>query len=357
MRQNFIFLVLFIFVVLVLFSCEKEKPVKIAIMTKIESGSIVGSSEVNAARFFIEEKNIKNIEIIPFDDGWDSEKSKIAYENVKKQGIKILITSHVSTSALAIADSINKDKILTFVTGATTNILSKKDDYIIRNILDVELEQKQIAEFINNTPEKKLLIVRDSDNFAYTEPALKYFTDFYKKELFRKIDISISKLDIAMLEEEMKKDSFDVVYILIGGYKSVSGSIGQLAKKLNQNVKIIYTPWMKTPALLETAGDSIENSIIPAHYPPKAENPKILNYIDRFKKKYSHAPTFISLNVYSALEIIYEAIQAGNKTPEEIKSYIISKKKFTTEFGSITFDEYGDTEMPLFFIKNIKEEF
>ena len=147
------------------------------------------------------------------------------------------------------------------------------------------------------------------------------------------------------------------MYIFVGGYKSVAGNIGQLAKKINNNVQIIYTPWMKTPTLLETAGDSIENSVIPSQFPPIGESPSIQDYVRRFRRKYAHFPTSISLNVFSILQVIEEAISAGKRSPEEMKKYILHKGSFTTQFGTVSFDQNGDVVSQLYFIKNIKQEF
>jgi len=337
-------------------ACGEKEKVTVAIMTKLEAGSIVGSSEINAARLFIEDHGIKDIEIFPIDDAWEPKKAKAAYEEVKKRGIKLLITSHISTCAVAISDAINRDRTLTFVAGAATDKLSRKDDYILRNIQDVEGEQESIAGYISAMPQKKLLVIRDLDNDGYTVPALEHFLKFMKGQP-RVIDISIRKLDLGDLEAKMKKENFDVLYLLIGGYKSTSGSIAQLAVKIRPNCAIVFTPWMKTPALLETTGGAVKNSIVPSHYPPRAKSPAVNNYIERFKKKFGYPPTFISLNVYSALQIISEAVSAGKRTPDEIRDYVLKKKHFTTDFGAIAFDDFGDVRMPLYFITDLTVEF
>ena len=44
---------------LILGSCAQPKTVKVALMTKLESGSLIGSSEVDSARMFLNEKGIK----------------------------------------------------------------------------------------------------------------------------------------------------------------------------------------------------------------------------------------------------------------------------------------------------------
>jgi branched-chain amino acid transport system substrate-binding protein len=337
--------------------CSREQKIEIAVMTKLESGSIVGSSEVNAAKMCLEDHGTGQMEIVPIDDAWNPEKAKEAYREVQKRSIRFLITSHVSTCALAIAEEINRDGVLTFVTGATTDLLSKKDDYLLRNIPDVEEEQKGIADYIRGLPQKKLLILRDTDNHGYTFPALQHFRNRLARDRVAVVDISMARLDLDALEARLKREEFDLVYLLIGGYQSTAGSLAQLAKKLRPKAKIVYTPWMKTPTLLETAGSSIRDSVIPSHYPPRTESPAIRNYIERYKKRFNYAPTFISLNVYTALQILLEAIRAGNHTPDKVKAYVLKKGAFTTDFATVTFDPYGDTRANLHFITDIAHEF
>lgn len=326
-------------------------------MTKLDKASIVGTSEVNVAKGFIEEGNISDIIIIPFDDGWDAEKTKAAYEEIKKQNIDIIITSHVSKCAMEIADKSNRDKKLTIVTGATTNLLSDKDDLILRVIQDVEQEQASIAGFITQKNVKKILVVRDTDNDAYTVPAYNFFKKNLKDVECKNVEFSVSKMDMSKFDELFKNNDFDLLYILVGGYKSNCGSLAQLAYKYHPDLPILYTPWMKSPRIIETAGNSIKNSIMPSHYPPRGMNKNVDNFIDKYKQTYNIPPTYISLNVRIALEILHEAIDAGNKTPESIKEYILKKSRFKTSLAEIEFNKYGDTHGKLYFITDIIKEF
>jgi len=342
---------------LFLFYCKKAPSVKIALMTKFESGSIIGSSEAGAINMYLEEKGIKNIEIIYADDAWNSEKAVTAYEELKAKGIDILITSHISTCAVAIADKINRDRILTFVTGAVTDELSNKDDYILRNIQDVDKEQKSIAEYIRKNLPKPLLVIRDNNNYAYTDPALKYFLEYFGRENVSIIDVSMSSIDYAALEKNMKKIRFKSVYLLIGGYKIGAGSIAQMARKIEPSCSIMYTPWMNTPLILETAGPSISGSVMPAHYPPKKTDASLYAYLNRFRNKYGFAPTFISLNVYTAFELIDRALKSGASDPDAIKKFLLESGEIKTEFTSTLFNQWGDVDAPLYFITDIPGEF
>lgn len=337
--------------------CSRGSRARIAIMTRLQSGSTVGSSEVNAARLFLEERNVRSIEIVPFNDDWEPGRALEAYSEMRSQGLDILITSHVSTCALALRDSINRDGVLAMVTGAATDALSGHDDWIFRTIQDVASEQKSIAGYINDLPGAGLLIIRDTDNHSYTTPALRYFTEHLRKPSVRIIDVSVKALDMAALEASIRARPFDTVYMLVGGYKVVAGTIAQMAARINPAATIVFTPWVMSPELLRTLGGVVRKSVVPSHYPPRGESPAVDEYIAAFKKRFGYAPTHISLNVYAALEILSSAIAAGYRKPGEIKTYLLKMKKFETRFGPVEFDAYGDVTKPLYFITDLENEF
>ncbi len=353
----FLFLSSFsIITVLTVSGCSRSR-VQVAVMTKLEAGSIVGSSEINASKLFLDDNNIRNIEIIPFDDGWNPAKAVSAYGELKQKGIRILITSHTSICAIALEKSINRDHVLTFVTGAATPLLTDKDDYIIRNIQDVESEQKSIAEYVNGLPGNSVIIIRDTDNNAYTGPALDHFRRHLKKQVSGVIEISIGRFSIDDISRLVRTRDTGIAYLLIGGYNIASGNIAQAIRSANPNARIVFTPWMKTPTLLDTLGGAVSNSVMPSHYPPRKQGGAIDDYFKRFKKRFGYSPTYISLNVYTALEVLHDAVSAGYRDPDAIRRYIITKKKFTTRFNTIVFDTEGDVNAPLYFITDLSKEF
>lgn len=338
--------------------CLPEKPIRIAVMTKLDSGSIVGISEIDGARFFLEQNRIRNIDIVPFDDGWDPDRIKPVYEQIRAQGIDIIITSHTSTCALvlkALTDA-EPGKVLVFDTGSTTDKLSNQQDFTLRAVIDVEKEQKYIAAYMREKGFENPVIIRDTDNPGYTEPGLRYFQQYYGNDP-QVIELSIRSIDFKGLEQRLRASGFKSVYLLVGGYQTNAGAVAQLARTLEPECPIMYTPWMKTPTILETAGKSINGSVMPSHYPPRGTDPGVDGYIDAFKARYGYSPTFISLNVYRAIEILNQMFEKGQRTPEAIQGYILKNPKFNTSFGEFEFNRYGDTEMPLYFIHDISREF
>ncbi len=326
-------------------------------MTKLEAGSLVGSSEVNAAIMAVEDRGmVTKVSVVPYDDGWQPEKARKAWAQLRQDGIDLVVTSHVSTCALAIAELAAGQDVLIFITGATTNALSGLDDESLRIVPDVAAEQDWVAAWTAARRYSSILIVRDTENWAYTEPAFSSFSAGIGSGRLRELPIAISSYDAAALRLAMAAEPFDLAYMLIGGYNSAAGTIAQLARLVEPGCDVLFTPWLKTPTLVQTAGPALERAYMPAFYPPRGGNPAVDRHIDRYKERFGYAPTFISLNVYAAFEVLLDGIEKGMRKPKELRGSIMGSK-VPTSFGTVGFDRYGDVVRDLYMIEDIAGEF
>ncbi|MEJ5187679.1 MAG: ABC transporter substrate-binding protein [Breznakiellaceae bacterium] len=347
--------------VLIVSACSAPK-VSVALMTKLEAGSIIGVSEIGAVRLYEKQHPKSRLVVYPFDDGWDPERTITAYKHIREQKISFLITSHTSTCALAIAPSINQEKVLAIITGATTNELSSKDDNIFRVVPDVNQEQLSLVRIALENNPKKMLIIRDMANPAYVVPALDIFSKALHAAdpaIFLLVhDIDTRKFSIDSLEPLFKGTSYDFLYLLIGGYKNIAGNIAQLSYQFHPETPILFTPWMNNVDLIMGAGPAIQRFIIPSLYPSRTENVVVETYMRTIEENYGVSPTILSFNVYVALELLEQAVESGATTPEAVKKWLLTQGPHKTMFGSITFDRYGEViDRPYYVIKDIRREF
>jgi len=340
--------------------CTQQK-IQVALLTKLDAGSIIGTSEIAAVKEFERTHPKSIIKIVPIDDGWDPVRTKEAYGTVRNNDINFLITSHTSTCAVEIANDINQDKRLTIIAGATTTALSGKDDFILRIIPDANQEQREIAHKITELVPKRLLIIRDLSNPGYTIPAQETFlTEFKRLNPFVQIesqDIDVNQLILSDLDGIFSETDFDVLYLLIGGYKNIAGNIAQYFYQFQPNTIIIFTPWMNNKELVNTAGPALAHAIIPSLFPSRSVDPNIEAYMSSIETYFRLSPTIISLKVYQALELFNQAFSAGATTPIKAKTYLLSQKSIETRLGPVTFDAYGESSETYYFISDIPGEF
>ncbi|MBN1241906.1 MAG: amino acid ABC transporter substrate-binding protein [Spirochaetales bacterium] len=346
--------------VAVLSGCARAV-LRVALLTKLESGSLVGASEANAATLFLEERasagKAGDIEVVPYDDAWLPDKALLAYERARADGIDFFITSHTSTCAIGLEPAMRRDGVFAMVTGSATTALSGKDDLILRNVPDLTFEQERIADYVSGLPGTSVLVLRDLDNGAYTEPAFWAFSRGLVGKDLRLHDVRMSALDLGQVREAMLEKPFDVLYVLVGAYQASAGTFAQLAASINPEARIVFTPWLKTPALAASAGRALERSTLPSHYPAKGQDERVDGYIERFEARFGYVPTFISLNVYAGLETLAAAWDSGARTPLEFKRWILERGEVPTSFGTAVFDRYGDSNTPIVMIEDPRREF
>ena len=347
-------------ILMALFAGCTQQKIPVALLTKLNAGSIIGTSEIAAVKEFERTHPESLIQVVPIDDGWDPVRTKEAYSLVRKNDIKFLITSHTSTCAVEIVNDINQDKRLTIVTGATTTKLSGKDDYILRIIPDANQEQRAIAHKIAELQPKRLLIIRDISNPGYTLPAQEAFLSelnrLYPQILVRSQDIDANQLTLRDLDSIFSSEVYDTLYLLIGGYKNIAGNIAQYYYNFQPKTTIVFTPWMNNKELVNTAGPALAHAIIPSLFPSRTVDPKIEAYMSSIETYFRLSPTIISLKVYQALELLNLAFNAGARTPLKAKTWLLSQKTIETRLGSISFDAYGESSAEYDFITDIAGE-
>lgn len=336
------------------------QPVKVAIIAKLETGSIMGMSTWDQVKFYNDrhQDKAKKIKFYPYSDDGTQEGLKAIYEALRLEGIEIIITAHKSDSALWLEELIEKEdaQILVLAAGSTTDLLTGKDDGILRFVQSASEEQKSAAEYIAKGGYKMPVIIRDIDNYSYANTSMEAFKRFYDQN-FHWFDISLSGIDFTVLERQLKTIDYDIAYLLISDYNISSGAVAQMVIKVNPDSKILYNAWMKTQGLLDTAGNSLHQSAMLSHYPAKGIDPVLDKYIEDFKDAFGYVPNTIGLTVYNILDILHEVVEAGHKTPESIKQTIISMGKLEPELMPITIDEYGDATGPFYYIEDLLEAF
>lgn len=346
-------------VLLVFFLMPGPSRIVVAISTSVRSGSNQGSSEINTFELFLRRHPESPIQIRVVHDEWTPKTARDKILAAQKEGVSYFITSHPSSVALAVMDLFEDGKALAMVTASTTEKLSGRDDYSFRVVCDLIAEQQDLADYVGKLPGKRLLIIRDSGNPPYTEPAARYFLERLKRypdKSVREVSTRVADFDRYVLEKALK-EPYDMLYILAGSYQTVVGNIAQLSEQTNPRAPIILTPWVRTPALVGTAGTALPLMVMASEYPSRYEEPAYDDFFKGFKTAFGYEPTSMSIGVYQSLEILHEAFSKGFVTPSKVKSYLLQKKTFNTALGSIRFDEYGDRRTAFYYISDLTREF
>lgn len=311
--------------------------------------TVFDPSDQAAARLYVEENRNSKIEFTPLYYDLKPENSAPGFVSAKRNGIRFFVTTQPSSTLVASQHLFGSDDALLINTSATSPLLTGKDDSILRLIPDGAHEQRQIADHIQKLPGKRLLVLQDVSNAAYTEPAFASFSEHLASS--GRWTITREKLDVSKFNTHSLADlfgqSFDALYVLAGDFHPSIGNLVQLFHRTHPNAPIILTPWARSPAIYETAGDALPKIVLLSHLPSRKDDPKMADYFRRFEERFGYPPSAMAFKIRAALEILEQAFSAGHTTPASVKKYLLEQGKLETSLFPVTFDSNGDSTMTL----------
>lgn len=292
------------------------------------------------------------LELKPIDDSWDPEKIRSAYKTIIDE-CDVVFFDTTSTAFLSVYPEVQKhpDK-LHFIIGPTTTAISELDDNVIRNGIDMNLEQKCIASFLHERGRQKLLVVRENaKNSKYTEQSLQYFRESFRGRI-SVVEFSALHIDLTACLEKLRSEPFDSMYLLAGSTPQAAGIVIQNVRKELPALEIITTPWVRGQELIETAGQAAERVVVSSHVVLSQGNEKYNLYEKAFRNEYGGSlPSCYAPLTYDAALILFEAIRRTRSTSAAELKGAIFNRSFEGTSGTIRFNRTGDTDGTLFFFR------
>ncbi len=348
------FLILFIF--LFSFGCGKkeENVIKIgAILPLTGNAAQWGIPPQNAALLAVEEINKtggingKKIELQIQDDKCEPNEAVSAIQNMLVQFKPIIIIGAVcSSSSLAIAPILEKNKVVMISPASTNPLLTNAGDYIFRVVPTDALRGKIFAEYVYSLGLKKvaLLYINNEGGVGnkktFAENYLKVGGTIIKTEAYAQ-----EARDMRTQLTNIKKVKPDALVIV--SYPDDTPIVLRQAKELNIVVPLFFqTEALDDPSVLSKAGEAAEGAtyILPA----KPNGKAVDEFIKKYKAKYNREPELYAAEGYDIIMLIKDILNKSTEVNSEvIKKGLYSINKYLGASGEITFDENGDVLKPM----------
>jgi branched-chain amino acid transport system substrate-binding protein len=332
---------------------DREDGIAVGIDAPIVPGIIFDPSELNTSDLFREENPDTPIRPRILYYGIKPGDGQNLFEKAMAGGVEFFVTTQPSSVFVGNAPKFRDGRALVINTSSVSAATSGRDDYVLRIIPDAPAEQRALAAHLNTLPGGRLLVVQDSNNAAYTDPAYEVFAG----EVARGGDWRITHLrtDIAAFDpavrRELMAEPFDALYVLAGDFHTSIGNIAQFFHSLHPSAPILLTPWARSPAILEVAGPALDRITLASHFPSREQAPALDDYFRRFSARFGYEPQVMAIMVRQALELLDRAFAAGHRTPESVRAYLLGTPAHETSFGPVTFDATGDVPGRFHFLR------
>jgi len=324
----------------------KGDPIKIGSLASMTGGTATfGQSTDAGIRLATEERNKaggvlgRPVEIVTADDESDTNKASLAVLKLLEQDKVVAVIGEVASSrSIAAAPSCQRAKIPLLSPASTNPRVTKLGTYIFRSCFVDDLQGLWIAKFTaNDLKLKKAAILTDVKNDYSTGLTKVLETEFPKLggEIIAKESYQAGDASFKSQLTNIKAMNPDIVFL--PGYYTEVTQILKDARELGLNVPFIGGDGWDSDKTLTNGGKNVEGCYFTNHYDSSDPDPKVQDFVKRFKAKYNSVPDAMAVLGYDGANIMFDAIERAKSTDgPAIRDALAETKDFPAVTGNIT---------------------
>lgn len=324
------------------------RPVVVAVGVDepLVNGAVIDPSDRNAADLFLEENPRSRIRLVNHFNPPDPAQGPASIAALKQQGVGLFVNTQASSHAVPSLPQFRDGRALAINVSSVSRVLSGRDDFLLRIVPDLSAEQAAIAREIERLPGQRLLVLQDTGNRAYTDPAFRFLAAALARSgrwRIERRELALTRFD-ARRQRHLVEGDFDALYVLGGAFLPIIGNLCQLFHTLHPEAPILLTPWARTPQVIGSAGPAVARIRVISPYPSRRQDPRLDAFLRRFERRFDYTPYAMAFGTYQALELFDQALARGASSPADVKRALLSGREHRTRFGPIRFDAYGDVQ-------------
>jgi len=353
-------MVLLFMVILVCFfiSLLNKKPIIIGFVAQLTGGQAeLGVQERNGVQLAVENINAlggiegHKIELITRDDRGTIYGAQVVDRELVKAGAIAIIGHATSAQTLAGLKVTNPAKVLMIGPTVSTPELSNLDDYFFRVYPSFQDSVQAFAQYIYIKDDiKRLAIIYDEDNNAYTKTYSKIVTDKIQSLggiITGKISFSsVTQPDFSLLLFKLRQSKAEGLLIIASDKDTAD--IAQRARLLGWQIPLFTSSWAPTENLIDNGGQAVEGIKFEQAYALTSQSKTLLNFQARYKTRFGNAPLFGAALAYDATMVLSSGLKITGGKPVGLRQALVEIRDFPGIMGNFSFDEFGDVKRPYY---------
>lgn len=322
-----------------------------------EFGSLTGSeatfgiSSNNGLKLAIDEQNAKGgidgrkIKLITYDNqGRSEEAASVVKRLITQDNVVGVIGEAASPRTLFAAPIAQQYKVPLITPSSTDPKITRVGDYIFRVCFTNPFQGLVMAKFTaQNLKLKRVAILKDmkSDySLGLAESFEKAFKDLggeiVATESFQNDDTDF-KAQLTQIRSA-KPDG-----IFIPGYYTAVGLIARQVRQLGMKAILLGGDGWESPKLAEIGKDAVIGSFFSTHFTAENPDPFIVDFVKRYKARFSDIPNGLAAAGYDAGLALIAALQKAKPlSPETLRAQIAALKDMKGVTGTITINDKRD---------------
>lgn len=311
-----------------------------------------GQSAANGAKLAIKEANAtggvlgKQISLVVADNKSEpSESANAATKLITQDKVVAILGPAASSNVLAAAPVVQDNKIPLITPTATNPKVTadggKVKDYVFRACIIDPFQGTVMANYASNSLKVKTAAIYIDSSSDYSKGLAEVFEKTFTQNGGKVVakDAFLQKdQDFKATLTKIKASNPDIIYIP-AYYEEVSKIIKQ-ARELGITVPLLGSDGWDSPKLTEIAGAAaLKNTYFSNHYSTKDKDPKVISFVENYKKEYGQEPDAFAALGYDAALMMIDAIKRANSTESaKIQQALAQTKNLQVVTGNLSMD-------------------
>ncbi|MEW6264153.1 MAG: ABC transporter substrate-binding protein [Thermodesulfobacteriota bacterium] len=344
--------------------CAKKEPVLLGFAAELTGRQAeLGVQERNGAQLAVETINASGgvagrpLELMVHDDLGKPEGARAAVRALIDAGALAIIGHATSSQTLAGLPVANAARIVLLSPTTSTPELNDLDDWFFRVIsTSVDGAHKLAQNSYRRRGVKRIAVVYDTDNAAYTKPYLDAFKKSYRSqggEVVGEVGFASSaQVDFAPLLSNLRVSDADGLLIIAAGFDTAL--IAQRARMIGWSIPLFTSAWAQSEKLITHGGQAVEGMDFDQAYDLNSRSPAFLEFKARYQSRFGHAPSFGAAYGYEAVLVLAAALRQTGGRAEGLRPALLAIRNFQGLIDTFSFNNYGDVMRP-FYLGTIRD--
>ena len=316
----------------------------------LRNGVELAVEEINAAGGV----NGRILELRVEDDLGTEEGARQAERRLIGAGVVAILGHMTSSQTLAGDPEAEAGGIPLLSATASTSLMTGKRDLFLRTVVSTDDMGRGFASYIRQERGlKRLAIILDQDNTAYSTPMAQTFQDTFTRlggEISAQLPFSARQSpDFFPLVEQLMEDQPEGVLIIAS--PADTALIAQAINLKNWKPALFTSSWGQGASLIQNGGSAVEDMETIIAFDMNDSSPALQAFKDRYEKRFGQAPNFIAAEGFETMKMLAVALQANRGKSQGLAQALINLNDFQGLTGLIRLDEYGDAIRPLYIQK------
>ena len=303
----------------------------------------------------------KQVRLIALDDVCEPNTAITAANKILGENVVAVIGHLCSGATRSVLDLYRQAKVIVISAASTSPelTLDKKSPHFFRTIAHDAAQANLQVEFIKGQGFKKVAILHDKGTYG------KGLADLVRDGLSStpgNVEVSLyegldpKNVTYTTLIDKIAKNSSEAV--VFGGYHPEAAKLIRSARQKKLMMPFISGDGVRNDKLIELAGESALGYYASAPV-DTSQNSLAQAMITEYKTKYKSEPGTFSLQAYSALLVLKNAIETAKSESYQDILKALHSSKTSTPLGDISFDDQGDivgSGFTMYKVEAVKEQ-